>query len=105
MFTLWSLFKAVLLIFNALTILHRDRFLRPGKKQIKMYLRGALGTKKTTRLLYYASFAAGLHEADSSLGPTSLKNQAAGLLGAVQYMKVPLIGFNALVIAVELVFG
>ena len=47
----------------------------------------------------------GLLEADNAIGATSLKNQAIGLLHAVQYMKVPLILLNVLVMAVELLFG
>jgi len=77
MITLWSLLKAGLLVLNGATILHRGRFLKK----------------------------VGLDAVDESLGVTSLKNQAAGLLQAVTYMKAPLIAANTLVIVVELLFG
>ena len=69
--------KACLLVLNALAVLHRERFLRTW----------------------------GIAELDSSLPATSLKNQAAGFLNAVSYMKVPLIAMNVLVMTVELLFG
>jgi len=77
MFSLWTLVKACALVLNALTILHKDRFLR----------------------------TLGLHEMDTSLSMTAPKNQAVGLLQAVQYMKVPLIALNSLIIVVEVLFG
>ena len=37
--------------------------------------------------------------------PSPLKVQAIGLLQAVQYLKVPIIAANALVVVVELILG
>ena len=75
-FSLWSLLKASLLVSNSLTILNRDRFL-------------------TT---------VGLASSQSG-SATDPKNQIIGLLQAIQYMKVPLVVLNSIVIAVELLFG
>lgn len=54
-----SLLKASLLVLNAGTILHRDRFLR----------------------------GVGLAEVDNSTNPNAIKNQCVGLLQAISYMK------------------
>jgi hypothetical protein len=54
-----SLLKASLLVLNAGTILHRDRFLR----------------------------GVGLAEVDNSTNPHAIKNQCVGLLQAISYMK------------------
>ena len=74
-FSLWSLFKAGLLVSNAVTVLNPKRFLARYN----------------------------LTPADMSESP--LKNQVIGLLQATQYLKVPLIILNILVVIVELLFG
>jgi len=75
-FSLYNLFKAGLLVTNALVVLHPKRFL------------AKLGMDKISL--------------DS--GATA-KNQIVGLLQAVAYLKVPLIICNTLVIFIELVAG
>jgi len=101
MFSLWSLFKAVLLVLNALCILHRDRFLRKGTRirtpPVLLFVFGSDGLALSTSYSFIATVCSsptarsvlevGLGEIDSSLGATSPKNQVAGLLQAVQYMK------------------
>jgi len=76
-FSLWSLFKAGLLVSNAVTVLNPKRFLARYN----------------------------LTPADMSEHGSPLKNQVIGLLQATQYLKVPLIVLNLLVIIVELLFG
>ena len=74
--TLWNLFKAALLVTNSVAILNRQRFLQK-------------------------------HGLDNvgTIEPTGLKAQVAGLLQAVQYLKVPLIGVNTLTIIFEMILG
>ena len=75
-FTIYNLFKAGLLVFNGLVILHPKRFLsKYGLDQI------SLNSDK------------GVH------------NQIVGLLQAMGYLKVPLIICNALVVFIELIAG
>lgn len=76
-FSLWSLFKAGLLVSNAVTVLNPKRFLARYN----------------------------LTPADMSEHGSPLKNQVIGLLQATQYLKVPFIVLNLLVIIVELLFG
>ncbi|CAN0111911.1 unnamed protein product [Phaeothamnion confervicola] len=76
-FTLWSLFKAGLLVTNGVAVLHRGRFLAKYNWA----------------------------DVDPSLGSTNLKNQAIGLINAVVYLRAPLIVLNTLTIAFELLFG
>lgn len=75
-FSLYNIFKAALLLLNALTVLHPKRFLRRF----------------------------GLDQPDVTEGQ-SLKNQAVGLLQAVGYLKVPLIVANIFVIFIEILVG
>lgn len=76
-FTLFNIFKAILLLANAVAILHPQRFLaKYGYDQI-----------------------------DSMQPSTSLKNQIVGGLQAVAYLKVPLIAVNCLIIIIEVLFG
>lgn len=75
-FTLFNIFKAGLLVTNAVAILHPKRFL--------------------------AKY--GFDQIDPS-ETNAIKSQTIGLLQAVGYLKVPLIAIDALVIVVELLFG
>jgi len=47
----------------------------------------------------------GFDKVDPTAPSNDLKNQVAGLLTAVAYMKVPLIVVNCLIVAVEVLFG
>lgn len=76
-FSLYNLFKAGLLCANAVAILHPKRFL--------------------------AKY--GYDRMDPSGGTASIKNQIVGFLGAVSYLKIPLIIVNSLVILIEIVAG
>mmetsp|Transcript_20394 Transcript_20394/g.18532 ORF Transcript_20394/g.18532 Transcript_20394/m.18532 type:complete len:84 (+) Transcript_20394:88-339(+) len=80
-FSLYNLFKAGLLLTNAVAILHPKRFL------------AKYGLDKMTIL------------ADSNDGGNALKSQLAGLLQAVAYLKIPLITINSLVIIIEILVG
>jgi hypothetical protein len=75
-FTLFNIFKAGLLIANAVAILHPKRFL--------------------------AKY--GYDQVDPS-ETNAVKTQTIGLLQAVGYLKVPLIAIDVLVMIVELLFG
>ncbi|CAM9097474.1 unnamed protein product [Heterosigma akashiwo] len=75
-FSIWNLFKAGLLCTNAVAILHRGRFLsKYGLDQV------------------------------NPVGGNTMKNQAVGLINAIQYLRVPLIAVNGLVIIFELILG
>ena len=75
---LWTLLKCCLLFANAGAILHEDRFL----KRFELH---------TTE--------------QSAYGIVSpWKKQVAGVLAAVRLLRVPLIGFNAVGIVLELLF-
>ncbi|CAM9933598.1 unnamed protein product [Ectocarpus sp. 8 AP-2014] len=65
---LWKLFKAGLLATNAVTILHKQRFLRKYR----------------------------LDEVDHSPSASAMKNQVVGLIAAVAYLRGPLIVLNSL---------
>jgi immediate early response 3-interacting protein 1 len=76
---LWTLLEGFLLLANSLAILNEERFLAP---------RGW-------------SFS----EASTSGGAKTLKGQVIGLIYAAQYLRVPLIISNAIIILVKLVSG
>ncbi|XP_072996327.1 uncharacterized protein [Typha latifolia] len=76
---LWTLLEGILLLANALAILNEDRFLAP---------RGW-------------SFS----EASGNGQTKSLKGQFIGLIYATQYLRVPLIVLNAIIIVVKLISG
>mmetsp|Transcript_18140 Transcript_18140/g.24959 ORF Transcript_18140/g.24959 Transcript_18140/m.24959 type:complete len:83 (+) Transcript_18140:195-443(+) len=79
-FSLWSIFKAGLLLTNSLMILHRRRFLATyGLDDINN-----MGCEPSEK---------------------PLKAQAVGLLQAVQYLKVPVIAANIVTIVFEMLFG
>ncbi|GLE02152.1 hypothetical protein PINS_up010990 [Pythium insidiosum] len=73
---LWGFFLSSLLLTNAVCILHEKRFLRKY----------------------------GWDKVDPSQGMT-IRNQIVGFLVAVQYLRVPLIVVNALMILLQLVMG
>ena len=75
-FSIYNLFKAGLLVTNGVAVLHPRRFLQ----------------------------GYGLDRIDPH-SDNALKNQIAGLLQAVGYLKVPLIAVNILVILIEIVAG
>lgn len=75
-FSIYNLFKAGLLITNAVAILHPRRFL--------------------------AKY--GFDRVSPEAG-ASAQNQIAGFLQAVAYLKVPLIAINFLVILIEMIAG
>ncbi|KAG1338902.1 immediate early response 3-interacting protein 1 [Cocos nucifera] len=76
---LWTLLEGFLLLANALAILNEDRFLAP---------RGW-------------SFS----EVSGNGRSKSLKGQLIGLIYATQYLRVPLIVLNAIIMVVKLVSG
>ena len=75
---LWTLLKCCLLFANAGAILHEDRFL----KKFELH---------TTEQTAYGI-------------QSPWKKQVAGVLAAVRLLRVPLIGFNAVGIVLELLF-
>ncbi|KAL4519140.1 hypothetical protein Ndes2526B_g00239 [Nannochloris sp. 'desiccata'] len=80
--SLWTLLQAALMLFNAAAILNEQRFLEKygwGFSQ--------LGSRPTGE------------------GPGALKHQIIGTLHAATYMRVPLIGFNIVVIFLKVVIG
>ncbi|CAB9521391.1 immediate early response 3-interacting protein [Seminavis robusta] len=79
-FSLWHLFKAGLLMCNAFLILNRRRFLAK-----------------------YGLDDMNSQHANASNNP--LIQQAAGLLHAVQYLRVPVIVANILTIVFEVLIG
>ncbi|XP_072975790.1 uncharacterized protein [Typha angustifolia] len=76
---LWTLLEGILLLANALAILNEDRFLAP---------RGW-------------SFS----EVSGNGQTKSLKGQFIGIIYATQYLRVPLIVLNAIIIVVKLISG
>ncbi|XP_020101235.1 immediate early response 3-interacting protein 1-like [Ananas comosus] len=76
---LWTLLEGFLLIANALAILNEERFLAPRGWSFSEVTSG--GRAKT------------------------LKGQLIGLIYATQYLRVPLIILNAIIILVKLVSG
>lgn len=79
-FSLWNIFKAGLLVTNAILILHRKRFLaRVGLDDVNN-----IGCDPSER---------------------PFQVQAIGLLNAVQYLKVPVIAANILTIVFEMLLG
>ncbi|CAI5513531.1 unnamed protein product [Closterium sp. NIES-64] len=75
---MWGFLQAVLLIVNSLAILNEERFLVP--------------------------YGWGFQEMSSGrISP--LKAQIIGLLHAVQYLRVPLIGLNVITIVFKLLFA
>mmetsp|Transcript_22985 Transcript_22985/g.37998 ORF Transcript_22985/g.37998 Transcript_22985/m.37998 type:complete len:84 (-) Transcript_22985:79-330(-) len=79
-FSLWSLFKASLLGTNAVLVLNRRRFL------------AKYGLENASNM-----------GVDPSSRP--LQVQAIGFLQAVQYLKVPVVICNIVVIVFELILG
>lgn len=77
---LWMLLEGLLLIANALAILNEDRFLAPRGWSFSEVSGNGRRTKK-------------------------LKGQIVGLIYATQYLRVPLIILNAVIIVVKLVSG
>ncbi|XP_073285244.1 protein transport protein yos1-like isoform X2 [Primulina huaijiensis] len=75
---LWMLLEGCLLLANALAILNEDRFLAPRGWSFQDY---------------------------SGVKRNSFKGQVLGLIYATQYLRVPLILFNLLVVVVKLVSG
>merc|ERR1711920_887347 len=78
--TLWTLVQGILLVANGLAVLNEQRFLE----------KYGLGPSVLT---------------DPYASKTSLRVQVSGFLSAVQYLRVPLILVNAVVILVKIVFG
>jgi uncharacterized protein with PQ loop repeat len=80
-FSLWNIFKAGLLLINAVLILHRKRFLHKYR----------------------------LDDVNSmNCHPSEISNlriQVIGLLQAVSYLKVPIIAANMITIIFELLLG
>ncbi|KAG2631987.1 immediate early response 3-interacting protein 1-like isoform X2 [Panicum virgatum] len=76
---LWTLLEGFLLLANALAILNEDRFLAP---------RGW-----------------SMSEVSGNGQTKSLKGQIVGLIYATQFLRVPLIALNVLIIVVKLVSG
>ncbi|KAL7510065.1 hypothetical protein ACHAXN_007003 [Cyclotella atomus] len=79
-FSLWNIFKAGLLFTNSIMILHRKRFL------------AKYGLDDVNNM-----------GCDPSERPFQV--QAIGLLQAVQYLKMPVIACNIIVIIFELLLG
>jgi|TARA_B100001540_G_scaffold121123_1_gene108240 hypothetical protein len=78
--TLWTFCQSVLLTFNSFAILNEQRFLE----------RYGLGQSSLT---------------SGRVSATSPRGQLIGLITATQYMRVPLVVLNVLVIFVKMVFG
>lgn len=79
-FSLWSLFKAGLLMTNAVMILNRRRFLaKYGLDDVSN-----MGVDPSSR---------------------PLQVQVIGFLQAIQYLKVPVVAANILVVVFELILG
>ncbi|URE30409.1 Calcium-binding EF hand family protein [Musa troglodytarum] len=76
---LWTLLEGLLLLANALAILNEDRFLAPKGWSF--------------------------NEVSGGARAKSLKGQLIGLIYATQYLRVPLIILNAIIILVKLVSG
>ncbi|CAL9777758.1 unnamed protein product [Musa acuminata subsp. burmannicoides] len=76
---LWTLLEGLLLLANALAILNEDRFLAPKGWSF--------------------------NEVSGGARAKSLKGQLIGLIYATQYLRVPLIILNAIIIVVKLVSG
>lgn len=76
---LWTLLEGLLLLANALAILNEDRFLSP-------------------RGWSFSEVSAGGRS-------KSLKGQLIGLIYATQYLRVPLIMLNLIIVVVKLVSG
>jgi immediate early response 3-interacting protein 1 len=76
---LWTLLEGFLLLANALAILNEDRFLAP---------RGW-----------------SMSEVSGNSQTKSLKGQIVGLIYATQFLRMPLIALNVLIIVVKLVSG
>jgi hypothetical protein len=76
---LWTLLEGFLLLANALAILNEDRFLGP---------RGW-----------------SMSEVSGNGQTKSLKGQIVGLIYATQFLRMPLIALNVLIIVVKLVSG
>ncbi|CAL5366112.1 unnamed protein product [Camellia sinensis] len=74
----WTLLEGCLLLANALAILNEERFLVPRGWSFQEY---------------------------SGVRRNSLKGQMIGLIYAVQYMRIPLMIANTIVIVVKLVSG
>ncbi|CAA7388666.1 unnamed protein product [Spirodela intermedia] len=75
----WTLLEVLVLLANALAVLNEDRFLAPRGWSFSEV--SATGKVKT------------------------LKGQLIGLIYATQYLRVPLIIFNVIIIFVKLVSG
>ncbi len=73
--SLWQLLEAILMITNALAILNQDRFLTPHGWGFAEMGNGRV---------------------------TSIKGQIVGLLHAVQYLRVPLVALNSIIIVSKL---
>ena len=78
-FSLWNLFKAGLLMLNSVMILNRRRFLAK----------------------YGLDDTSAMH----NTGGSPITGQIVGLLHAVQYLKVPVIIANTIVIVFEIILG
>ncbi|PKU87407.1 protein transport protein yos1 [Dendrobium catenatum] len=76
---LWTLFEGLMLLANALAILNEDRFLGP-------------------RGWSFSEVSAGGRS-------KSLKGRLIGLIYAIQYLRVPLIILNLIIVVVKLVSG
>ena len=101
-FSLYNLFKAGLLVANAVTILNPKRFL----KTCKSFLRPPQAPDEyLTAHLLPSVLPDNLTPADISEHNNPMKNQVIGLLQATAYLKLPLIACNVLVIVVEVLFG
>lgn len=70
MFSLWNFFKSILLLVNALAILHEKRFLR-----------------KCTSLSVEVIGLDRWDVVDTSYGASTVKNQCIGLLQAVRWLR------------------
>ncbi|CAN8254602.1 unnamed protein product [Cochlearia groenlandica] len=79
--TFWTLMKGLLLFANAFAVLNEDRFLAP---------RGWTLDK--------------LHQTGKSRRNSS-RGQIIGLIYACQYMRLPLLLINVVVILIKIIFG
>lgn len=86
--SIYNLFKAALLVMNALAVLHERRFLKP----YRLHGDGA-------------NVAVGALGEPSGEPSSAARRQVASLLRVARGMRWPLVIVNSLVVVIELLFG
>jgi hypothetical protein len=96
-FTLYSLFKAALLMINALAVLHEKRFLAKSKLWWVVFAASQFSGRPfrngcPTRCPLF--FAVGWTPNPMEQGGTTMKTQFLGLIHAVQYARGPCVPYK-----------